>query len=308
LLREYGLEGPGVRGFCSGGARGGAGLANRGGAPIALFENPEGVSPPFLAGVAVKLGCGLRRGDSGRDSDGRPFGLNDGLGARAPGPTDCENLDVDGVSGLKCGFVVVERLKLFRYDDGVVGVGGKSSEVADDRFCARCTGRKMPDPGVVVRKYCLLPAVSMRAKRRNSRSPHPSTSPSFFPRDAYSLLSSTPANTPFLLDTAPMNFTVPCMPPGTSTRSPSPMSTPFAPILLTGGELLPTRAFREALRWKAVLAESDRLGDDSAGCRYQGQRASRCQCCVVSYLQRRPAKTSRCLEGHSDRLATAALW
>jgi hypothetical protein len=163
-LREYGLEGPGVRGFCGGGARGGAGLANLGGAPIALFEKPDGASPPLRAGVAVKLGCCLRNGDSGRGRDGRLFGLNCGLGARAPGPTDCENLDSDGVSGLKCGFVVVERLKLLRYVDGVVGVGGKSSEVTDERFCARCTGRKIPEPGIEVLKYCLLSTVSMRAK------------------------------------------------------------------------------------------------------------------------------------------------
>lgn len=157
LLREYGREGPGVLGFCSPGALGGAGLANLGGAPIALLEKPDGVRPPFRAGVAVKFGCGLRKGDSGRGNDGRPCGLNCGLGARAPGPTDCENFGSDGVSGLKCGFVVVERLKLLRYDDGVVGVGGKSSEVVDERFCARCTGRKMPEPGTEVLKYCLLP-------------------------------------------------------------------------------------------------------------------------------------------------------
>lgn len=66
---------------------------------MALFENPEGVIPPFLPGVAGRAGV-LRSGDSGRGSDGRLF-LNCGLGARAPGPTDCENLGKDGVSGLK---------------------------------------------------------------------------------------------------------------------------------------------------------------------------------------------------------------
>lgn len=90
--------------------RGGAGLAKRGGAPMALLENPDGVSPPFRAGVAVRLG--LRNGDSGRGREGRLFGLNCGLGARAPGPIDWENFGMEGVSGLKCGFVVVERLKL----------------------------------------------------------------------------------------------------------------------------------------------------------------------------------------------------
>jgi hypothetical protein len=104
LLREYGRDGPGVRGgFCRPDADlGGAGLANRGGAPIALLENPEGASPPFRAGVAV-LGA-RRKGDSARGIDGRR--------ARTPGPTDCENLGSDGVSGLKCGFAVVERLKV----------------------------------------------------------------------------------------------------------------------------------------------------------------------------------------------------
>ena len=64
LFREYGLEGPGVRGFCKGAALGGAGLLNlggaglakRGGAPMALLEKPEGVRPPFLPGVAVRFG------------------------------------------------------------------------------------------------------------------------------------------------------------------------------------------------------------------------------------------------------------
>jgi len=225
--------------------RGGAGLANRGGAPMALLEKPDGVRLAFRAGVAVRLG--LRIGDSGRGRDGRPFGLNCGLGARAPGPIDWENLGTEGVSGLKWGFVVVERLNLL-YDEGVVGVGGKSSEVAEERFCARWTGRNMPDPGIEVLKYCLLLYVSRRATWCPRCSTHPSTSPSFFPRDANSLLSSTPAKTPFLFDTAPMNLTTPCMPPGTSTRSPTPMSCPSAPILLAGGDAPPTSAFKEAFR------------------------------------------------------------
>lgn len=61
LLREYDRWGPGVRGFCRGGAlgtglakRGGAGLAKRGGAPIALLEKPEGVREPLRAGEALK--------------------------------------------------------------------------------------------------------------------------------------------------------------------------------------------------------------------------------------------------------------
>lgn len=244
LFREYGRCGPGVRGFCMPEVRGGAGLANLGGAPIALLEKPDGVSPPFRAGVAVRFG--LRRGDSGRGREGRPFGLNCGLGARAPGPTDCENLGSDGVSGLKWGFVVVDRLKLLY--DGVVGVGGKSSDVAEERFCARCTGRNMPDPETEVLKYFLLLCCQYARQLLAAAATHPSTSPLFFPRDAYSLLSSTPAKTPFLLDTAPINLTTPCMPPGTSTTSPTPMSRPSAPILLAGGEAPPTRAFREAFR------------------------------------------------------------
>jgi len=118
-----------------------------------LLEKLEGVRPPLRAGVAVSVG-GLRSGDSGRGRDGRPFGLNCGLGARAPGPTDCENLGREGVSGLKWGLVVVDMLKLVY--DGVVGVGGKSSDVAEERFWARCTGRKMPEPGTVVVKYFRL--------------------------------------------------------------------------------------------------------------------------------------------------------
>lgn len=109
---------------------------------------------PLLAGVAVKVGC-FRIGDSGRGSDGRPFGLNWGLGARAPGPTDWENLGIEGVS-LKCGFSLVERLKLL--NEGVVGEGGKLSEVivGDDRFIALCIGKKMPEPGTEVVKYRVL--------------------------------------------------------------------------------------------------------------------------------------------------------
>lgn len=91
LLREYG-RGPGVRGFGGGAALegaglanlGGAGLANLGGAPIALLENPDGVRPPFLPGVAAAVLTFWRTGDSGRDSDGRR--------TRVPGPMDCENL------------------------------------------------------------------------------------------------------------------------------------------------------------------------------------------------------------------------
>ena len=165
LLREYGLEGgPGVRGFGGPGVRGGAGLANLGGPPMALLENCEGVTLPLRPGVGGARFEGLRIGDSGRPSDGL-------LGGWAPGPSDWENLDLDtdGVWGAKLGFSVVDRLKLvlpLAYE-GVVGEGGKSSDVPEDRLRARCTGRKMPEPGTEVVKYCV-----------------PSTAPSFLPRAA----------------------------------------------------------------------------------------------------------------------------
>lgn len=153
LLREYGLGGPGVRGFWNIEVFG-PGLLYRGG-PIALLENPDGVIDPFLFGVGARLGC-FRKGDSGRGSDGLLCGLNTGLGARAPGPTDCENLGMEGVSGLKLGLSRVDRLSLPPYD-GVVGVGGSLPvEVGELRFDARCTGKKMPAPGTDVVKYCSL--------------------------------------------------------------------------------------------------------------------------------------------------------
>lgn len=122
------------------------------GGPIALFEKAPGVPAPCLPGVGGKLGC-LRKGDSGRGNDGLPLGLNAGLGARAAGPKDWENLGIEGVSGLKLGFSVVDKLKLL-LKDGVVGVGGRVSDVEemDERFVARCMGRKMPEPGTEVVK------------------------------------------------------------------------------------------------------------------------------------------------------------
>jgi hypothetical protein len=109
------------------------------------------VTGVFLPGVGAKFGC-FRIGDSGRGKDGLPFGLNSGLGARAPGPIDCEKFGRAGISGLKLGFSVVERLKL--ENEGVVGVGGNVSEVnvGEERFVARCIGRKMPAPGTEVVK------------------------------------------------------------------------------------------------------------------------------------------------------------
>lgn len=111
---------------------------------MALLEKPDGVSPPLLPGVWVTLGV-LRYGDSGRDRDVPRRGL-----VLAPGPTDCENFGIAGVLGAKAGFAFVERLKLAY--EGVVGVGGNSSEVLDARLDARWTGRKMPEPGTEVVK------------------------------------------------------------------------------------------------------------------------------------------------------------
>jgi hypothetical protein len=64
---------------------------------------------------------------------------------------------------------------------------------------------------------------------------YPSTSPLFFPRGANSSLSSTPANIPFFPSTFPMNLTVPCMLPGTSTRSPTSRSSPSPRDGVKGG-------------------------------------------------------------------------
>ena len=97
LFREYGRAGPGVRGFAMA-VLPGPGLAANRGVPIWLLFSPAGAAGAF-PGVAAKFGAFLR-GDSGRGRDGRDFALNVGLGARAPGPTDCENLRADGVGGL----------------------------------------------------------------------------------------------------------------------------------------------------------------------------------------------------------------
>ena len=91
----------------------------------------------------------------------------------------------------------------------------------------------------------------------------PSTAPSFLPRDAKALFNSTPAKTPFLPRMLPTNLTTPCMPPGTSTESPTSISCPSA-ILLGEGDAPPVSALSEACR-AIELAEKERLGDDSAG-------------------------------------------
>ncbi len=132
-----------------------------------------------------------------------------------------------------------------------MGEGGKSSEVPDERLRARWTGRKIPEPGVFVVKYCV-----------------PSTAPSFLPREAKALLSSTPAKTPFLPRMLPTNLTTPCIPPGTSTVSPTSMSCPSA--MLGEGDAPPVSALSEA--WRAIELEKDRLGVLSAGRKFGRRR------------------------------------
>lgn len=180
---------------------------------------------------------------------------------------DWENLGIEGVSGLKLGFSVVERLKLLYA--GVVGVRGKSEESAEERFEARWMGRNIPEPGTEVLKYwVLVNSQPVGTGPRRDVEAYPSTSPSFFPRAAYCLLSSTPANTPFLPLTLPMNLTTPCMPPGTSTASPTPISRPSAPILLAGGDGPPTRAFRLAFLANCCCAVRERFGLEAVGFRF----------------------------------------
>ena len=75
--------------------RGGAGLeVKRGGtADLWLMEK-------LRAGVGTRLGC-LRKGDSGRGSEGRrDLSLERGLGGRAPGPMDWENLGIAAAGGV----------------------------------------------------------------------------------------------------------------------------------------------------------------------------------------------------------------
>lgn len=88
----------------------GPGLLNLPG-PI-LLERPDGVTEPDREGVGIRPGV-FRIGDSGRGIDGRVLPLDWGLNGRAaPGPTDCANRGIDGLSWAKFGFSVVDRLKL----------------------------------------------------------------------------------------------------------------------------------------------------------------------------------------------------
>lgn len=128
-------------------------------------------------------GCGAVRGDSARGTDGRRLTTR-GLETEGLGPTDL--------------------LKLTGGREGVVGTLGAGGEFLLVTYLLAFTGTKIPEPGVDGMKYF-----------------RPSTSPLFFPRRAYSALSSTPANLPAFPATVPRYRTVPYMPPGTLTRSPT---------------------------------------------------------------------------------------
>jgi hypothetical protein len=127
----------------------GAGLGVKRGVPIWLFDSElfpnvprEGPRP----GVGCSTGLFLY-GDSGRGRDGLAFGLNWGLGGRAPGPTDCENF------GIAWGGEA-ELPSIPPKNEGVVGVGGNVSADGDGeaRLAARWIGRNMPEPGIDVVK------------------------------------------------------------------------------------------------------------------------------------------------------------
>lgn len=95
------------------------------------------------AGVGARFGGCFLNGDSGRGNDGL-LGLKLGLVGRAPVPTVLENWDLENCErdeGVSTGAVYA-------------GVGDESKEAAGEscRFSARCTGRKMPAPGMDVWK------------------------------------------------------------------------------------------------------------------------------------------------------------
>lgn len=121
---------------------------------------PSGGRPPltlcdmlFDADVGGRLGC-LLRGDSGLGREGR-FGLNIGLVGLAPGPTDLENFA--GTAGVGGVYAFCVRLPLNVLWEGVVGVPGYESVAPEgDRLSARWIGRKIPEPGMDVSKYCVL--------------------------------------------------------------------------------------------------------------------------------------------------------
>lgn len=116
--------------------------------PEILLEKDAGPIDGNRPGVGASMGL-FRIGDSGRGNEGL-FALNAGLGARAPGPTDCENF------GMLLSGAVPFRSKFA--NEGVVGVGGNVSAVSEgeERLAARCVGRNMPAPGLEVVKYRTL--------------------------------------------------------------------------------------------------------------------------------------------------------
>lgn len=124
-------------------------------------------------------------GGTARGEDGR---LTRGRGTEGLGPTDLLKL----TGGARAG--VVGTAKVLADADVDLRV----------MYLLLFMGTKIPDPGTEVVKYF-----------------RPSTSPLFFPRCACSALSSTPANRPGLPATDPKYLTVPYMPPGTFTRSPT---------------------------------------------------------------------------------------
>lgn len=93
----------------------------------------------FLPGVGILAGVGARfglflTGDPGREREGLIVFLPCGLAARAPGPTDWENLGIGGV-----GELFPPPLKVAPKPPGVLGVAGKLSELSamEARFEAR---------------------------------------------------------------------------------------------------------------------------------------------------------------------------
>lgn len=119
------------------------------------------------------------------------------------------------------GLGPTDLLKLGGARPGVVG-GAKVLADADGfrrvTYLELFIGTKIPDPGIEVAKYL-----------------RPSTSPLFFPRRACSGPSSMPANRPGLPATVPRYLTVPYMPPGTLTVSPTLMSSMAAIIFFLFG-------------------------------------------------------------------------
>lgn len=113
---------------------------------------PRVLAESVRPGVGTRFGGCFLNGDSGRGREGL-FGLKVGLDGLAPGPTDCENFRADFCATNASSLPVLRPLMVLY--EGVLGVPGNESTfepVGDWRFSARCTGRKMPAPGMVVLK------------------------------------------------------------------------------------------------------------------------------------------------------------